>query len=67
MSFCGKCGKELNDGVKFCPACGEPTENGTQQNEKAPATQATHIRMRKARLRQYWIRRTRAENMPEKI
>jgi len=35
MSFCGKCGKELNDGVKFCPACGEPTENGTQQSDKS--------------------------------
>ena len=28
MSFCKKCGKEMNDDVKFCPACGEPANNG---------------------------------------
>ena len=22
MAFCGKCGQQVNDGVKFCPACG---------------------------------------------
>ena len=25
MAFCGKCGQQVNDGVKFCPACGAPT------------------------------------------
>lgn len=24
MAFCGKCGAQLADGVKFCPACGAP-------------------------------------------
>lgn len=24
MAFCGKCGQQINDGVKFCPACGTP-------------------------------------------
>ncbi len=24
MAFCGKCGQQVNDGVKFCPACGAP-------------------------------------------
>ena len=22
MAFCGKCGTQVNDGVKFCPSCG---------------------------------------------
>lgn len=24
MAFCGKCGTQINDGVKFCPSCGAP-------------------------------------------
>ncbi len=24
MAFCGKCGTQVNDGVKFCPGCGAP-------------------------------------------
>lgn len=24
MAFCGKCGQQVNDGIKFCPACGTP-------------------------------------------
>ncbi|GHV85672.1 hypothetical protein AGMMS50230_12800 [Spirochaetia bacterium] len=24
MAFCIHCGKEMNDGVKFCPSCGKP-------------------------------------------
>jgi len=33
MAFCGKCGSKIEDGVKFCPACGAPTESAaaTQQ------------------------------------
>lgn len=27
MAFCGNCGTQLNDGVKFCPKCGHPTKN----------------------------------------
>ena len=22
MAFCGKCGTQINDGVRFCPGCG---------------------------------------------
>lgn len=29
--FCKHCGKEIKDGVSFCPACGKPT--GVQQTE----------------------------------
>lgn len=25
MSFCSKCGKEIEEGVKFCPSCGAQT------------------------------------------
>lgn len=38
MAFCGKCGTQVNDGVKFCPSCGasvatqEQQEQNTQQN-----------------------------------
>lgn len=32
MSFCSKCGKELNDDAKFCPACGEATGQSTSEN-----------------------------------
>ena len=27
--YCAKCGKELNEGVKFCPACGAPVSTPT--------------------------------------
>ena len=26
MAFCGKCGKEMKDGAKFCPSCGAPAD-----------------------------------------
>lgn len=26
MAFCGNCGTQLKDGVKFCPKCGHPTK-----------------------------------------
>ena len=39
MAFCRKCGNQLSDDAKFCPACGQnvqPAEqvkaNDTQQN-----------------------------------
>ncbi|MDE7391056.1 MAG: TM2 domain-containing protein [Treponemataceae bacterium] len=28
--FCRNCGKEFEDGTKFCPACGTAVETGTQ-------------------------------------
>ena len=38
MAFCGKCGAQLNDGVKFCPSCGAPTgsEQAQQQTYQQP-------------------------------
>ena len=37
MAFCGKCGTQMNDGVKFCPSCGAPNE------ATAPAAPATLV------------------------
>jgi hypothetical protein len=44
MPYCAKCGKELKEGVKFCPACGAPISPKvltkapeTAKKEAAPA------------------------------
>lgn len=29
MSYCKKCGAEIQDGVKFCPSCGTATDEAT--------------------------------------
>jgi hypothetical protein len=29
MAFCGKCGEELKDGTRFCPACGATVTSGS--------------------------------------
>ena len=26
MAYCGKCGTKVDEGVKFCPSCGNPME-----------------------------------------
>ena len=42
MAFCGKCGTQMNDGVKFCPGCGAPNEAAapvTPPPEAQPAAQ----------------------------
>ena len=31
MKFCGKCGTQIEDNVKFCPGCGAPAEQPAQQ------------------------------------
>ncbi len=49
MAFCGNCGNEIPEGMKFCPNCGTAvgtvnnapagnTENGVYQRRPAPAT-----------------------------
>ena len=46
--FCGKCGQQIQDGVKFCPACGSqqgaetmPAADTAIQNQARPEYQAT--------------------------
>ena len=31
MKFCGKCGTQIEDNIKFCPGCGSPAEQPAQQ------------------------------------
>lgn len=40
MAFCGKCGNQINDEVKFCPICGTPIGNGTQEGAAQSAQPA---------------------------
>jgi len=35
MAFCAKCGKEMEDGVKFCPSCGAGTSGKPAKTRKA--------------------------------
>ena len=34
MSFCGNCGKEIKEGIKYCPYCGNAT-NKTSNTEQS--------------------------------
>lgn len=37
MAFCGKCGTQIGDGVRFCPSCGAPSgaaSGGNQQQQQ---------------------------------
>lgn len=37
MVFCGKCGTQVNDDLRFCPGCGAPVEAaGPSQEQQAP-------------------------------
>ena len=36
--FCGKCGSEIQDGLRFCPNCGSSTD-GQQMQQPAPQVQ----------------------------
>ncbi len=37
MAFCRKCGIEIEDSAKFCPACGEPTHDDPFETAKNTA------------------------------
>jgi len=39
MGNCPNCGKEINEGVKFCPSCGNKTEPEQQQQAVPPPAQ----------------------------
>ena len=33
--FCSKCGNKLDEDVKFCPVCGEPTGRGEESHQES--------------------------------
>ena len=39
MAICEKCGKEMDDDVKFCPSCGTATTNSPQAGQTDPTAQ----------------------------
>lgn len=39
MAFCGKCGQKVEEGVKFCPACGAPLQANADQPAPQPVAQ----------------------------
>ncbi len=39
MAYCGKCGTKIDEGVKFCPSCGNPME-ATAPEQQAQTQQA---------------------------
>ena len=42
MTFCGNCGTQIDDGIKFCPSCGQAAEEA-QPQAAAPQTSTTYI------------------------
>ena len=40
MSFCNQCGAQLQDGARFCPACGSPVRSAAQQPYTDPEYKA---------------------------
>ena len=43
MAFCGKCGTQINDGVKFCPGCGAPNETTAPAAPVTPPPEAQPV------------------------
>ncbi|MDD3192553.1 MAG: zinc ribbon domain-containing protein [Oscillospiraceae bacterium] len=37
MAFCGNCGTQYEDGVKFCPSCGAPATGAAAPEQSSPA------------------------------
>lgn len=42
MAFCGKCGQKIEEGIKFCPACGAPVEVNAQQTAQQQTQQQSN-------------------------
>lgn len=40
MPFCAKCGQQYDDGIKFCPSCGAPTEQSAQDSASQQENQS---------------------------
>jgi serine/threonine protein kinase/formylglycine-generating enzyme required for sulfatase activity len=46
MPFCGECGKQYKDGLKFCPHCGTPNELFKAESKKQKAESSTESTFR---------------------
>lgn len=42
MAFCGKCGQKIEEGIKFCPACGASVEVNAQQTAQQQTQQQSN-------------------------
>ena len=40
MAYCGKCGTKVDEGVKFCPSCGNPMEAPAPEQQAQQTQQA---------------------------
>jgi len=43
MAFCGKCGTQLSDGVRFCPSCGAEVQGAASAQNGAGNQQGTPV------------------------
>lgn len=43
MKFCTKCGKQMNDGDRFCPACGTPQTSGAPAQSEWSRAEASAV------------------------
>ena len=41
MAYCGKCGTKVDEGVKFCPSCGNPMEAPASEQQAQQTQQNT--------------------------
>ena len=41
MAYCGKCGTKVDEGVKFCPSCGNPMEAPAPEQQAQQTQQNT--------------------------
>ena len=41
MAYCGKCGTKIDEGVKFCPSCGNPMEAPAPEQQAQQTQQNT--------------------------
>ena len=41
MAYCGKCGTNVDEGVKFCPSCGNPMEAPASEQQAQQTQQNT--------------------------
>lgn len=50
MAFCGKCGTKAEEGVKFCPSCGNPLPVQPFEQQAQPAGDPNDLREKVAAL-----------------